>query len=503
MPASDSDNSKDAPVPYKKPSKVTNKVTNKKTVKKSTAKATSVSSKKDQATGASQNQKKVSQQTSSVKTTAAQKTSSKSAVNKAGKKSVTKSSSVKNSPHKKIVSIDKDIDKGEANKGKQTSSFSQKKTQNKTQKKKPAQLRQEHNASTSSGMHSGMSSGMSVGSQEREELIELNARLQETLKKDEAQIAKEKNAEKKNAEKIEKTKEKDTQEKTTEKKFSFANSSKENDPNAYLADLRKKQGYMSAVDHLEELRWRIIRSLGWTFLFSVLAFLFYKPIWNIIMGPILPLMERAGERGIIVKMITTKLSDYVILQFKIAFLVGFTLAIPAVFMELWGFVLPALKKMKKFWGNILALFSIILFWSGVVLGRIYLWPMLTEFMIYDWTPPAMLLDQQLINPEVHLILGDYLSFFFAFHFAFGITFQLPVITFFLALIGVLKASFYFASWREAIVVMAVSSAIVTPPDIASMSIMMLPLVILYIVSGLLVLIVEKVKKRREEKMTKN
>lgn len=266
----------------------------------------------------------------------------------------------------------------------------------------------------------------------------------------------------------------------------------------YIDQLRKEQGYMSAVDHLEELRWRIIRSLIWIFLFSALAFVFYAPLWKIIMSPILPLMEEDGD--IVVKMITTKLSDYVILQFKIALMIGFVLAIPAVLVELWGFVLPALKKIRRLWGNLLLFFSITFFWSGAVLGRIFLWPMLTQFMIYDWSPPSMQLNNELVRPEVHLVLGDYLSFFFSFHFFFGIIFQLPVVSVFLALLGILKFSFFRNGWRYTIVIISVLSAMITPPDIASMTIMMLPLFSLYIFSMLLVLVIEKFKKKKKLKM---
>lgn len=264
----------------------------------------------------------------------------------------------------------------------------------------------------------------------------------------------------------------------------------------YIDKLRKQQGYMSTVDHLEELRWRIIRSLFWIFLFSALAFVFYAPLWKIIMSPILPLIE--ADEGIVVKMITTKLSDYVILQFKIALMAGFVLAIPAVLIELWGFVLPALKKIRRLWGNLLLFFSIVFFWGGAVLGRIFLWPMLTQFMIYDWSPPSMQLNNQLVRPEVHLVLGDYLSFFFSFHFFFGIIFQLPVVSVFLALLGILKFSFFRNGWRYTLVVIAVLSAMITPPDIASMGIMMLPLALLYIISMLLVLLIEKIKKRKQK-----
>lgn len=309
------------------------------------------------------------------------------------------------------------------------------------------------------------SSGL-VEEEEREELIHLHKRMQKALQRSEEEQAQ--NVFEENAE-------------------------------LYLKKLRNQQGVMPIGDHLEELRWRIIRSLLWILLFSSLAFLFYSQIWNWIMGPILPLIDNAEKMGIQVKMITTKLSDYVILQFKIAFMVGFVFAIPTILIEIWHFILPALGKVKKIWGNFLFIFSILLFSSGFLLARLYLWPMVTGFMIYDWAPPSMFLRQDVIKPEVHLILDDYLGFFFMFHLAFGLAFQLPVVTLFLALLDILSSSFYFRSWRYAILILAVLSAMVTPPDITSMAAMMFPLLFLYLFSGVLIWLVERFKKIGQKK----
>lgn len=266
---------------------------------------------------------------------------------------------------------------------------------------------------------------------------------------------------------------------------------------------RRKSGYMPVGDHLEELRWRIIRIVFWVFTFSIVSFFFYKEIWEFVMGPILPLIENAEKQdNMVVKIITNKLTDFFIIQFKAVLMVGVIAAIPFILYEVWGFIIPALKRPSKFWGSILLLASVLLFWGGGLFARFAIWPLVTQFLIYDWMPPGMLIEtgeiSKIVQPEVHLTISDYLSFFFSFHFAFGITFELPIVSIILALIGILRSGFFTASWRFAVVVIAIASALITPPDPFSMIAIMIPLMILYILSGVIVYFIEKAKDKKEE-----
>lgn len=262
---------------------------------------------------------------------------------------------------------------------------------------------------------------------------------------------------------------------------------------------RRKSGYMPVGDHLEELRWRIIRIVFWVFFFSIISFFFYKEIWEFVMGPILPLIENAEKQdNMVVKIITNKLTDFFIIQFKAVVMVGVIAAIPFILYEIWGFIVPALKRPSRLWGTLLLITSVALFWGGGLFARFGIWPLVTKFLIYDWMPPGMLLEtgeiSKIVQPEVHLTIGDYLSFFFSFHFAFGAVFELPVVSIILALIGILRSGFFTASWRFAVVIIAVASALITPPDPFSMIAIMIPLLILYTISGFIVYAIEKTKK---------
>lgn len=272
----------------------------------------------------------------------------------------------------------------------------------------------------------------------------------------------------------------------------------ENDPDEYLKKLRKDQGYMPIGDHLEALRWHLIRSIISVAVFSIVAFILYDFIYAVIIGPLLPVIENAeSEHNLTVKVITTRLPELFIFQFKVTVYAGLILAIPFILFELWRFILPALDKTVRRVSNAVLAVSVILFWAGAGFARYLIWPIVVTYLITEWLPPDLSGQSgQVLRPEVHLTLSDYLSFFFAFHFAFGVAFQLPVVSFLLALTGILTTGFFLSTWRIAIVVIAFTSAILTPPDIVSMGAMMAPLTVLYIISGFIVFLVDRMRERK-------
>lgn len=269
----------------------------------------------------------------------------------------------------------------------------------------------------------------------------------------------------------------------------------ERDSDAYLKKVRREQGYMPIGEHLEELRWRLMRSVIWVAVFSVIGAFFYEYLWNFVMGPIVPLIEHARQDNLVVKMITNKMTDFFMIYVKIVILSGLIFALPAILFEIWGFIVPALDKALKRWGYALLIFAILLFAGGVTLARVFIWPLVTHFLIYDWIPPGLPVEfgpaGAGLLPEVHLTIGDYLSFFFGFHIAFGSAFELPVVSMILAFMGVLHTGFFFKSWRVAILVIAIASALITPPDVISMLALMAPLILLFIFSGFLVFLIDR------------
>ncbi|GAB4430897.1 MAG: twin-arginine translocase subunit TatC [Turneriella sp.] len=263
--------------------------------------------------------------------------------------------------------------------------------------------------------------------------------------------------------------------------------------NADLKKLRSEQGYMPMAEHLSELRTRLMRALGWLALFSVVGYLFYDQVWNFIMGPVAELIKKSRLPGMPpVKIMTTRLGDNFAIEFKILLLAGFILSFPMIIFEFWRFVTPALSARIRRWGSIILVSSVLLFWGGVFFARFVTWKTVADFLVFQWLPPAIeLAPGELVRPEINLTIADYLSFFTGFHLAFGLSFQLPVVSVILGSLGIISSSLFFRFWRHAIVVLCVFSIVVMPPDVFAMLSLMVPMMGLYFLSAMLVRLLER------------
>ena len=244
---------------------------------------------------------------------------------------------------------------------------------------------------------------------------------------------------------------------------------------------------MPLPDHLEDLRRRIFKSLFFIGLFATPAFLFYEEIWLFLVAPLEPVIRELQEKKIDLQLIFFRISDAFLLQFKIAFFMGVFLAIPFILQEIGGFFLPAFSKRAQKWGWVLLLFSSLLFYTGSVFAYFYPWPIVLRFLLLEWLPTY----EGAVAPKLYLGIREYFSFFFTFHLSFALAFELPILSIVLYLVGVLRSSFFFRSWRYAILFFAIFSAILTPPDIASMLALFFPLCFLYLLSGGILYVLEK------------
>ncbi|MBV6493058.1 MAG: Sec-independent protein translocase protein TatC [Turneriella sp.] len=270
-------------------------------------------------------------------------------------------------------------------------------------------------------------------------------------------------------------------------------SSRQSAANASLKKLRKDQGFMPMAGHLNELRTRLMRSLLWILIFSTVSYFFYARVWDFIMGPVAALIRKSRLPDMpSVKIMTTRLGDNFAIEFKILLLAGFILAFPFILFEIWRFITPALSEKFRRKGSVILLASMALFWSGVIFARLVTWGTVADFLIFQWLPPPVVLSAtESIRPEVNLTVADYLSFFTGFHLAFGLSFQLPIVSVLLGSLGIVSSRLYFRYWRHAIVVLCLFSIVVMPPDVFAMLTLMVPMMVLYFLSGFLVKTIEK------------
>ena len=252
----------------------------------------------------------------------------------------------------------------------------------------------------------------------------------------------------------------------------------------------KNKEEMSFLDHLEILRWHLIRSGIAILLFSILAFIFKEIIFDVVLlAPKDPnfltyrfLCNISQALGL-GDALCIKESPFSLMNINMAgqfsahlltsFYAGFILAFPYVFWEIWRFVLPALKEKEAKVSRGIVFFSSFLFLTGVIFGYFVIAPLSINFL------GSYQVSQTVAN---QISLTSFISTVTTISLANGIIFELPILVYFLTKIGLLTPEFMRTYRRHAMVITLILSAIITPPDITSQILVSFPLIILYEIS---------------------
>jgi len=244
----------------------------------------------------------------------------------------------------------------------------------------------------------------------------------------------------------------------------------------------------SFLEHLEELRQRLIRCIIYIAVGMAAAWFVKGQLMDVVRAP----LERGAEMaGVHPTLILTEVAAGLIVSIQVAAVAGIILASPLWLMEAWLFIEPALEDHERRWVVPLLPAAVLLFLSGVV-------------FCYWLSPRAfsILLGFQLkmIGTEASPILElrNYLTLFLRLLLVFGAMFELPLVTMFLSAVGIVKSEFLARHWRIAVVLIAVVGAIVTPtPDAVTLSFLLGPMFGLYALSVLLARLVEKGRRKRQ------
>ena len=243
---------------------------------------------------------------------------------------------------------------------------------------------------------------------------------------------------------------------------------------------------MSFVDHIEELRWHVIRSLIALIIVSIAVFFNIEWIFDkIILGPAkadfvsYQWLCQLGQLihvdvlclgDMSLKFQNTQLSGQFMMSFSVSFMIGFIIAFPYIFWELWKFIKPALKSGELKYARGIVFWCSLLFFMGVLFAYFIIAPFTINFFANYQLSPSF---------ENIITIANYYDTMNDLILGMGIVFELPVVVFFLSRIGLLTPQLMREKRRFAIVIILILAAVITPPDWFSIWLVAIPLLVLY------------------------
>jgi sec-independent protein translocase protein TatC len=253
---------------------------------------------------------------------------------------------------------------------------------------------------------------------------------------------------------------------------------------------------MSFMDHLEELRWRLVRSAIAILLFAILLWVYNE--W--IMDNIFLSMNKTSFFSfrvlceyfglcldeIPMKMQSTTLSGQFSYALMMSFLGGFVVAFPYVFFQIWSFVSPGLKQNEKSIAKGIVIYVSILFYIGILFGYFIVAPLAIQFF------GGFKMSKEIENI---FTVNSYMSTVLSTVFYSGVLFLLPVISYLFAKLGLITPAFLRKYRKHAIVAVLLLAAIITPPDLISQVIVAIPIILLYEIGILATVRVEKKRNK--------
>lgn len=235
---------------------------------------------------------------------------------------------------------------------------------------------------------------------------------------------------------------------------------------------------MPFLDHLEELRWRIIKALISVVFFMILAFTVSDYILDWLLLP-------ASKVETQISLQVLKVQSVFIIKLEIALIIGIILSLPVILYQIWAFLSPGLHPHEKKYVWPLIIFAMISFCLGGAFAYYLLIPYTLDFFL------ALAPN----NVENNIAIDFYFGFIFRLILVFGIVFELPVLSVILSRMGLITPSFLRKYRRHSIVIFFVVAAILTPPDPTTQVMLAVPLVLLYEVTIFISYVFQKKRKK--------
>ncbi len=229
-------------------------------------------------------------------------------------------------------------------------------------------------------------------------------------------------------------------------------------------------GEMGFWEHLEELRWRLIKAAIGIVLGGIIAAVFIDYIMNDF------LLAPAKQTTPPLELINLKPYGQLVLYFEVILVCGIILSIPNIFYQLWKFIEPGMLPSERKYISTIVVFSTLCFLGGI------------SFAYFVMLPTALKFFAQFGTTAItnNIAVDEYFSFVISVMLAAGVVFELPMISFFLSKLGILTPKFMRRYRKHAIVIILILAGVLTPsPDITSQLLLGIPLVILYEISILI------------------
>ncbi|MBK0370741.1 twin-arginine translocase subunit TatC [Flavobacterium agrisoli] len=258
---------------------------------------------------------------------------------------------------------------------------------------------------------------------------------------------------------------------------------------------------MSFLDHLEELRWLLVRSTIAIIIMAIATYFISDYLFDVIIfGPTRPtfftyvffcdLAHQLGVDSICITDLSfviqnTEMEGQVNIFVWMCILCGFILSFPYILWEIWRFISPALYHNEKKNARLFIVVSSLLFFLGVLFGYFIIIPMSINF-VATFTISDVVVNQFTIDSYIGLVKTSVL--------AGGLFFELPIIIYFLTALGLVTPQILRQYWKYAVIAILIIAAIVTPPDVVSQTIVALPMLLIYEISILISKLVYKKQK---------
>mgnify|MGYP006279936875 FL=1 len=267
---------------------------------------------------------------------------------------------------------------------------------------------------------------------------------------------------------------------------------------------KDKDNAQGFLEHLEELRWHLIRSIIAIVVVAIVVFLAKDYIFsNVILAPKNPefftnrvlcnLADKIHVDNLCInrtplQIINIKMTGQFAMHIMISLVLGVILAFPYIFWEFWSFLRPALYEKEIQYSRGAVFFSSLLFIMGVLFGYFVITPLSVHFL-----GSYQVSDQ--VSNTIHL--KSYIGTIASVALAAGLIFELPILIYFLSKAGLVYPEFLKTYRRHAIIIIFILAAVITPPDVFSLALVTLPLVLLYEVGIVISRRIEKQKEKEE------